>query len=97
GRKGNIPERVPLPPPRYGASSFNSLKASHSTSFKYGSASFSSAKPSHPTSFKPSVPPYPADTTPVSSASPAPSSTYDSQLCPICLSNSRDMAFGCGH
>ncbi|MBA0726270.1 hypothetical protein Golax_002111 [Gossypium laxum] len=79
GRKGNIPERVPLPPPRYGASSFNSLKASHSTSFNYGSASFSSAKPSHPTSFKPSVPPYPADTTPVSSASSAPSSTYDSQ------------------
>ncbi|MBA0571929.1 hypothetical protein Golob_002298, partial [Gossypium lobatum] len=79
GRKGNIPERVPLPPPRYSASSFNSLKASHSTSFNYGSASFSSAKPAHPTSFKPSVPPYPADTTPVSSASPAPSSTYDSQ------------------
>ncbi|GLT43439.1 hypothetical protein SLA2020_173860 [Shorea laevis] len=24
-------------------------------------------------------------------------STYDGQLCPICLSNSRDMAFNCGH
>ncbi|XP_022741696.1 E3 ubiquitin-protein ligase RGLG2-like [Durio zibethinus] len=95
GRMGNVPERVPLPPPTYGAASFNSSK-SHSTSFQYGSASFSSSKPSHPTSFEPSVPPYPEDTT-VDSAPPAPTSTYDSQLCPICLSNSKDMAFGCGH
>ncbi|XP_019185590.1 PREDICTED: E3 ubiquitin-protein ligase RGLG2-like isoform X1 [Ipomoea nil] len=27
----------------------------------------------------------------------APVSTYDNQLCPICLSNPKDMAFGCGH
>ncbi|XP_022774352.1 E3 ubiquitin-protein ligase RGLG2-like isoform X1 [Durio zibethinus] len=97
GQKGNVPERVPLPPPIYGAASFNSSKPSHSTSFQYGSASFSSSKPSHPTSFEPSVPPYPGDTSPVSSATPASSSTYDSQICPICLSNSKDMAFGCGH
>ncbi|KAH6825270.1 RING domain ligase1 [Perilla frutescens var. hirtella] len=25
------------------------------------------------------------------------SSLYDSKICPICLSNSKDMAFGCGH
>ncbi|XWS44099.1 hypothetical protein CRYUN_Cryun15aG0015700 [Craigia yunnanensis] len=97
GRKGNIPERVPLSPPTYGVASFNSSKPSHSTSFQYGSASFSSSKPSHPTSFQPSVPPYSKDTSPVSSVPPAPSSTYDSQLCPICLSNPKDMAFGCGH
>ncbi|XVF14005.1 hypothetical protein REPUB_Repub09cG0019300 [Reevesia pubescens] len=97
GRKGNVPERVPLPPPTYGATSFNSSKPSHSTSFQFSSASFSSSKPSHPTSFQPSVPPYPEDTRPVSSAPPAPSSSYDNQLCPICLSNPRDMAFGCGH
>ncbi|KAK6256390.1 hypothetical protein SCA6_017695 [Theobroma cacao] len=97
GRKGNVPERVPLPPPTYGAASFNSSKPSHSTSFQYGATSFSSSKPSNPTSFQPSVPPHPEDSSSVSSAAPAPSSTYDSQLCPICLSNSKDMAFGCGH
>ncbi|XP_022750527.1 E3 ubiquitin-protein ligase RGLG2-like isoform X1 [Durio zibethinus] len=97
GRKGNVPERVPLPPPAYGAASFNSSKPSYSTSFQYGSASFSSSKPTHPTRFQATVPPYPEDTSPVSSTPPAPSSTYDSQLCPICLSNSKDMAFGCGH
>ncbi|XVE67819.1 hypothetical protein DITRI_Ditri09bG0019000 [Diplodiscus trichospermus] len=81
GRKGNVPGRVPLPPPTYGAASFNSSKPSHSTSFQYGSASFSGLKPSHRTSFQPSVPPYPEDTSnPVSSASPAPTSTYDSRV-----------------
>lgn len=30
-------------------------------------------------------------------ASAPPYSTYDSQVCPICLSNPKDMAFGCGH
>ncbi|XVE84056.1 hypothetical protein DITRI_Ditri16bG0138400 [Diplodiscus trichospermus] len=97
GRKGNVPERVPLPPPTYGAASFSCSKPSHSTSFQLGTSSFSSSKPSHPTSFQPSVPPYPEDTSPVSSAPPAPSSMYDSQLCPICLSEPKDMAFGCGH
>ncbi|XVF60177.1 hypothetical protein PTKIN_Ptkin08bG0023600 [Pterospermum kingtungense] len=100
GRKGNVPERVALPPPTYGAASFNSSKPSHSTSFQYGSASFSSSKPSHATSFKPSVPPYPEDSSPVSSVSSAPpasSSTYDSKVCPICLTDPKDMAFGCGH
>lgn len=33
-RKGNVSERVPLPPPVYGAASFSSSKPSHSTSFK---------------------------------------------------------------
>ncbi|XP_057811068.1 E3 ubiquitin-protein ligase RGLG2 [Salvia miltiorrhiza] len=27
----------------------------------------------------------------------APASLYDSKICPICLSNAKDMAFGCGH
>ncbi|CAN1153648.1 E3 ubiquitin-protein ligase RGLG1 [Linum perenne] len=64
----------------------------------YGSASFSSSKSFQSTSFKPSVPAYEADSRPISSAPPAtPSSTYENQLCPICLSNTKDMAFGCGH
>ncbi|OAY29539.1 E3 ubiquitin-protein ligase RGLG2 [Manihot esculenta] len=78
-RKGNVPERVPLPPPLYGAASFNSTK------------------PSRSDSFKPSVPSYPVDSPPASSAPPASSSTYDNQVCPICLTNAKDMAFGCGH
>ncbi|KAK8717003.1 hypothetical protein V6N13_044288 [Hibiscus sabdariffa] len=96
-RKGNVPERVPLPPRTYCPASFNSLKPYHSTSYQYGPTTFSSPIPSHLTSFRPRVPPYPEDATPVSSIPQAPTSTYDCQLCPICLSNSRGMAFGCGH
>ncbi|CAJ2669674.1 unnamed protein product [Trifolium pratense] len=51
------------------------------------------SKPSHAARFEPSFPPQQGNGT----APPAPSSTYDNQLCPICLSNSKDMAFGCGH
>ncbi|GLT33182.1 hypothetical protein SLA2020_077910 [Shorea laevis] len=98
-QKGNIPERVPLPPPVYGADSFNSSKPSWSTSFQPSpSTSFQPSRPTNtPTSFQPSVPPYPGHTKPVSTAPPATSPTYDSQLCPVCVTNSRDMAFGCGH
>ncbi|KAH7532430.1 hypothetical protein FEM48_Zijuj04G0019000 [Ziziphus jujuba var. spinosa] len=64
----------------------------------YGtSSSFSSSKPSRSTGFEPSVPSYQVNSKPVGTAPPAPSSTYDNQLCPICLSNPKDMAFGCGH
>ncbi|OIV97498.1 hypothetical protein TanjilG_11022 [Lupinus angustifolius] len=28
---------------------------------------------------------------------PSPSSLYDNRVCPICLTNGKDMAFGCGH
>ncbi|MGI4421866.1 RING-HC finger protein, partial [Klebsiella pneumoniae] len=76
---GNAPDRVPLPPPVYGASAFSSSKPSHSTSFQDSSSSYYSHN------------------SPVGSAPHAPSSTFDNQLCPICLSNSKDMAFGCGH
>lgn len=79
GRKGNVPERVALPPPVYGASSYSSSKGSRSTSFQQ------------------SPPPYYAQSTPVGTAPPVTNSTYDQQLCPICLTNPKDMAFGCGH
>ncbi|CAI0456437.1 unnamed protein product [Linum tenue] len=90
GRKrGNIPQRVALPPPVYGSSSFSSSKSFQSTT---------SSKSFQPTtSFKPTVPVYEPDTHPISSAPPIASSTYENQLCPICLSNAKDMAFGCGH
>ncbi|KAL6139527.1 hypothetical protein ACLB2K_057831 [Fragaria x ananassa] len=101
GRKGNSPHRVPLPPPHYGASSFKSSKPAYaapsfsSSEPSYAAPSFSSSKPSH----EPSVPPYYEDNSSFTTATapPATSSTYDNQVCPICLTNSKDMAFGCGH
>ncbi|KAM7277800.1 hypothetical protein ACFE04_004934 [Oxalis oulophora] len=82
-RTGNVPERVALPPPVYGQPSFNS------------------SKPSHSSSFKPSVPAYQYETPPVRTPPPPPlpatTSTYDDRACPICLTNPKDMAFGCGH
>ncbi|KAJ6821283.1 E3 ubiquitin-protein ligase RGLG2-like isoform X1 [Iris pallida] len=78
------PERVPLPPPigSYGAPSMDSKS--------FGSSSYQLSTPSYPTY----VPP-------ASSAASAPPASGDSwddqQVCPICLSNPKNMAFGCGH
>ncbi|CAA3016857.1 E3 ubiquitin- ligase RGLG2-like [Olea europaea subsp. europaea] len=86
GRKGNAPERVALPPPVYGAQLGDSSKFTHATSFQHSSSSYFDHKSSSVTA---------------AAASPAPpsapTSTYDNQICPICLSNPKDMAFGCGH
>ncbi|XP_058778938.1 E3 ubiquitin-protein ligase RGLG2-like [Vicia villosa] len=91
GRKASAPQRVALPTPSYGSPSF-------STSKPYGSASFGASKPYHaPASFEQSAPSYPDDSKVVGTSPSAPSSTYENQLCPICLSNPKDMAFGCGH
>lgn len=94
-RKANAPNRVALPTPSYGSASFG-------TSKPYGSASFGPSKPSpHAASFERSAPSYPPSyqdvVKQVGAAPSAPSSTYENQLCPICLSNEKDMAFGCGH
>ncbi|KHN14880.1 E3 ubiquitin-protein ligase RGLG2 [Glycine soja] len=112
GRNANAPQRVALPTPSYGSASMGISKPYGSASFgaskpygsasfdapkPYGSASFSSSKPSHAASFEQSAPSYYDNTDPVGTAPPAPSSSYDNQLCPICLTNSKDMAFGCGH
>ncbi|XP_022990089.1 E3 ubiquitin-protein ligase RGLG2-like [Cucurbita maxima] len=86
--KSVSPQRVALPPPVYGAAaSFGSSK------------SFSNSKPTLSSSYEPSVPSFPerGNLTRTSTAPPIASSTYDNQLCPICLSNPKDMAFGCGH
>jgi E3 ubiquitin-protein ligase RGLG len=77
-RKGNAPQRVPLPPP-------------------VQSTPKSSKQPVHTTSFVPSSPPYEIPSRTVASAPPIPTSNFDHMLCPICLNNSKDMAFGCGH
>ncbi|KAL8139828.1 hypothetical protein V2J09_005849 [Rumex salicifolius] len=83
-RRGRTIERMALPPPMFNAPSF---KASRPPSF------------SQTPSFQQSATPYYRDPEPVTAPPPPPpsSSTYEHQLCPICLSNNKDMAFGCGH
>ncbi|XP_076910746.1 E3 ubiquitin-protein ligase RGLG2-like [Bidens hawaiensis] len=104
GRKGVSPNRVALPPPVH-ASSFSSSKPSHSSSFQKSSLSnYGQTSPVH------SAGPYYGQKSPVHSAGPyydqmssqstsppVSNSTYDNQVCPICLTNPKDMAFGCGH
>ncbi|XP_020203753.1 E3 ubiquitin-protein ligase RGLG2 isoform X2 [Cajanus cajan] len=63
----------------------------------YSFASLRTSNPFHAARFESSIPHQHGNSYPVGTAPSAPSSTYDYQLCPICLSNARDMAFGCGH
>ncbi|XP_061362149.1 E3 ubiquitin-protein ligase RGLG2-like [Gastrolobium bilobum] len=74
-RRGKDIDRIPLPPPQYGAASFNSPKSSRQNSFC------------------PTAPSLRHD----AGTNPPASSASDSHVCPICLSNHKDMAFGCGH
>ncbi|XVF11651.1 hypothetical protein REPUB_Repub08aG0045500 [Reevesia pubescens] len=76
--RGKDIDRVPLPPPLYGA------------------GSFSNSKPSQSSSFYPTAPSSGRHEAPVTTAPPA-SSASDNHVCPICLCNAKDMAFGCGH
>ncbi|XVF43866.1 hypothetical protein PTKIN_Ptkin02bG0074700 [Pterospermum kingtungense] len=93
-RKGDSSEiRVSLPP-LYGTSSFSTSKPYlRSTSFQQG------ASPYHRSgSFQQNVPPYSGYDAATSTATgPSSSSLYDHKVCPICLANPKDMAFGCGH
>ena len=73
--RGKDIDRIPLPPPLYGAASFNSPK----TSRQYSS--------------RPSAPSSRHDV----STNPPATSASDNQVCPICLTDPKDMAFGCGH
>ncbi|CBI16816.3 hypothetical protein VitviT2T_000594 [Vitis vinifera] len=64
---------------------------------QYGTPSFSSSsKPYHSNSFQKSAESYPEYEAAVSTG-PSSNSLYDNKVCPICLSNPKDMAFGCGH
>ncbi|KAL7140641.1 hypothetical protein ABFS83_08G002500 [Erythranthe nasuta] len=63
----------------------------------YSMAFSSGSKPSRATSFQPSSSSKYEQNVSASAAPTAPSSTYEHQICPICLSNPKDMAFGCGH
>ncbi|CAO1942720.1 unnamed protein product [Urochloa humidicola] len=84
-RSFKSPNRVPLPPPAGidDAYSYASTKSfSKPTTYPQSSSSSSS---------------YPHYENPHSATPAAPTSTYDNQVCPICLVNPKDMAFGCGH
>lgn len=81
-RNGNSPQRVALPPPVYSAGFGSVSKPSKAKSFQQSSSS--SYYPSN-VAADPVSPP------------PAPTSVYENQICPICLTNPKDMAFGCGH
>ncbi|KAM1786086.1 hypothetical protein ACFX12_038917 [Malus domestica] len=61
----------------------------------YGSSPFSSPKTSRSSSFRPSAPSKQRDEF-VSTASPT-GSASDNHVCPICLTDPKNMAFGCGH
>ncbi|KAG6410202.1 hypothetical protein SASPL_128255 [Salvia splendens] len=81
-RKGNIPERIALPPPVYGAAAFGGN---------------SQPSPSPADAYQYSTSSYYEYTAPAATAPPAANSNYQHQICPICLSNPKDMVFGCGH
>ncbi|KAI3748103.1 hypothetical protein L6452_10978 [Arctium lappa] len=89
-RKGISPQRVALPPPVHAAPSFSSSKPSHSTGFQDSQSYFDQSSPVTAT-------PYYPPTNLERTAPPVPNSTYENQLCPICLTNPKDLAFGCGH
>ncbi|KAL4566635.1 hypothetical protein LXL04_030755 [Taraxacum kok-saghyz] len=62
----------------------------------YGSMSSRPSKPVGSTTFQPSSHSFQRKSTPVNTSYPS-GSTSDNQLCPICITNPKDMAFGCGH
>lgn len=82
-RNGNAPQRVALPPPVYGAGFGSVSKPSKAKSFQQSLSS--SYYYANNVAADPVPPP------------PAPTSVYENQICPICLTNPKDMAFGCGH
>ncbi|KAH9622447.1 hypothetical protein KSS87_016671 [Heliosperma pusillum] len=89
-RTGRCPERVSLPPPQYNNATARgaSKPYSRSSSFQHSAPTYSSRDTGIGTS----------STTPSFSGTAPPSNSgYDNQLCPICITNPKDMAFGCGH
>ncbi|KAI3503503.1 hypothetical protein L1887_31946 [Cichorium endivia] len=85
-RRGISPRRTALPPPIRKPSSYKSSKPLNSMSFQKGSQSY----------YGDSSPVY-GQTSQHQISESISKSTYDNQVCPICLTNPKDMAFGCGH
>lgn len=63
----------------------------------YGTAFGISPRLSNANSFQHRPNPYYENHSPVGAVPSAPVSTYEKQICPLCLSKLKDMAFGCGH
>ncbi|KAF7806013.1 E3 ubiquitin-protein ligase RGLG2-like [Senna tora] len=61
----------------------------------YNAASLNTPKASHPSNFRPSAPSH-SQRHDTSTHHPA-SSASDNHVCPICLTEPKNMAFGCGH
>ncbi|KAI9087555.1 hypothetical protein K1719_030425 [Acacia pycnantha] len=80
-RRGKAIDRVPLPPPLYGAAA--SLNAP-------------APKASRSTKFHPSAP-SDSDRHHNTGANRPASSASDNHVCPICLCEPKNLAFGCGH
>ncbi|KAI5384586.1 E3 ubiquitin-protein ligase RGLG5 [Lathyrus oleraceus] len=85
-QRGHSPDRVPLPPPQYDrASSSNGAASFRSNSFQQRSNSFQQSTHTYPSNNN------------ETNTEPSSSGLYDNKVCPICLTNAKDMAFGCGH
>lgn len=96
GRKGNAPRRVALPPP-HAVPSFSNPKTLRSMSFEPSVEPYYENK-GHVTATPPATTStYDNQGHITVTPPPATSSTYDDKICPICLTNRKDMAFGCGH
>jgi len=85
-RIGESPERISLPPPFASYSTVSRAESSWANSYR--------SVPSHPRE-EPTVDS--TNTASVTSPSAAESRVLEPQMCPVCLSKPRDMAFGCGH
>ncbi|MED6136555.1 E3 ubiquitin-protein ligase rglg2 [Stylosanthes scabra] len=80
-RRGKDIDRIALPPPLYGSNT----------------PSYNSPKASRQNSFRPSAPSHSQRHDDNPTQHPPASSASDNQLCPICLTDPKNMAFGCGH
>ncbi|MED6206360.1 E3 ubiquitin-protein ligase rglg2 [Stylosanthes scabra] len=80
-RRGKDIDRIALPPPLYGSNT----------------PSYNSPKASRQNSFRPSAPSHSQRHDDIPAQHPPASSASDNQLCPICLTDPKNMAFGCGH
>ncbi|WJX47457.1 E3 ubiquitin-protein ligase rglg2, variant 2 [Trifolium repens] len=82
-RRGYSPDRVPLPPPQYErTSSSNAATSFRSNSFQQSTHTYVSND---------------SEMNSEPNSEPSSSGLYDNKICPICLTNGKDMAFGCGH
>ncbi|KAI5562796.1 hypothetical protein BDE02_15G074400 [Populus trichocarpa] len=96
--RGKGIDRVPLPPPQYGAGADSFRKGIDrvplpSPRYGAGADSFRNPEPAQSSSTRPSAP---SSERHDGTAFPG-SSASDNHLCPICLTDPKDMAFSCGH